>query len=555
VKARELNALSELDEEWTTMRRGAVRGWVAVAAVLGMALVAACGAVGANTGADADVPALGPMEPYGGDLAAEGAPKRGGTLLIGNDREIVSFDPTVQNGNAIANAVYDLLLRLTPDGTVAPYLAQSMETTDDGRTWRMGLRPGVLFSDGTPLDADAVVINTQRHIDAPASPAGVYARQIEQMTALDPLTVEFRLKNPLGDFPVVFTQGIFAGTLGMIVSPAALARYGDDIGNHPVGAGPFVITNWLRDNRMELTRNEHYWQEGMPYLDGLEVRPLSDTETRYATMVNGDVDMIYGGYNVELVRAYTNPAFRVYYGPGSGGFFFTFNFARKPFDDRRMREAVTRAIDVRALAASQYSNQLIGSDSLFAADSPYHSAAASDIWPGYDPERAKQLVQEYVADGGSAHFSFSTSRSEVTLGEFVQAQLSAVGMDVEVRYYDLAEFTSRLLQGGDFELISNLAGFDYPFPAAQRLLQTGGAINFGKYSNPEVDRLLGEAAATTDPAERARVYQQVELLVNQDLPLLFLSRSYLSTITKPDVKGIDRYITRDLFFASLWLDR
>jgi ABC-type transport system substrate-binding protein len=137
----------------------------------------------------------------------------------------------------------------------------------------------------------------------------------------------------------------------------------------------------------------------------------------------------------------------------------------------------------------------------------------------------------------------------------VQAQLSAVGMDVEVRYYDLAEFTSRLLQGGDFELISNLASFDYPFPAATRLLHTNGAINFGKYSNPQVDQLLDEAAATTDPAERTRAYQQVELLVNQDIPLLFLSRSYLSTITKPDVKGIDRYITRDLFFATTWLDR
>jgi peptide/nickel transport system substrate-binding protein len=334
-----------------------------------------------------------------------------------------------------------------------------------------------------------------------------------------------------------------------------LQQYGDDIGNHPVGAGPFELESWQRDNKMVLTRNDHYWQQGLPYLDALEVRPLSDTETRYSSMVNGDVDMIYGGYNNELVRAYTNPEFTVYYGPGSGGFFFTFNFAKAPFDDRRMREAVARSIDLRALAASQYGNQLVGSDSLFNVESPYHTQAASDIWPTYDPEKAKQLVQEYVASGGSPRFSFSTSRSEVTLGEFVQAQLAAVGMQVDVRYYDLAEFTSRVLQGGDFELISNLSSFDYPFPAAARLLSTTGAINFGKYSNPQVDQLLAEAAATTDPAERTRAYQQAEVLINQDIPLLFLSRSYLSTITKPDVKGIDRYITRDIFFATAWLDR
>ncbi|WP_312858848.1 ABC transporter substrate-binding protein [Pseudonocardia xinjiangensis] len=525
------------------------------AALAAAVVLAACGAVGANQGGEDGRPPLQAMRPYGGDPATEGEPRRGGTLVIGNDREVVSFDPTVQNGNAVAMAVYDLLLRLTPEGEVEPYLARSMETTDDGRTWVMGLREGVLFSDGTPLDARAVIVNTQRHIDAPASPAAVYAKQITAMRALDPLTVEFTLAAPLGDFPVVFTGSIFAGTLGMIISPAALAQYGDDIGNNPVGAGPFKVTSWQRDNRMELTRNEHYWQPGLPRLDGLEFRPLSDTETRYASMVNGDVDLIYGGYNTELVRAYVDPKFTVYYGPGSAGFFFTFNFARTPFDDRRMREAAVRAIDLRALAASQYGNQLVGSDSLFEARSPYHTEAASDLWPEYDPEQSRRLVQEYVADGGSPHITFTTSRSEVSLGEFVQAQLTAVGMQVDVEFFDLAEFTSRVLQGGDFQLISNLAPVDYPFPAIARLLGTSGAINFGKYSNPDVDRLLDEAAATLDSGVRTRAYQEVERLVNEDIALLFLSRSYASTITKPEVKGIDRTIGRDIFFATTWLDR
>jgi len=531
------------------------RAAAAVAALLVATVLTGCGAVGSNAGADSGAKPLQATAPYGGDRAAEGTPKRGGTLIIGNDREIVSFDPTVQNGNALANAVYDSLLKLAPDGTAQPYLANSMETTDRGTTWRMGLREGVLFSDGTPLDANAVIVNTQRHIDAPASPAGAYAKQIASMRAVDPLTVEFVLTAPLGDFPVVFTQSQFSGSLGMIISPAALQQYGKDIGNHPVGAGPFMITSWLRDNKMVLTRNPHYWQQGMPYLDGLEVRPLSDTETRYASMINGDVDVIYGGYNNELVRANANPNLKVYYGPGNAGFFFYFNFARAPFDDPRMREAAIRAIDLKALAASQYSNQLVGADALFDSASLFHTQAASDEWPAYDPEKAKQLVQEYVASGGRPDFSFKTSRSEVSLGEFVQAQMKAVGMNVTVQYYDLAEFSSTVLQGGDFELTSTVSAVDYPFPGVAKIMQTGGAINFGKYSNPEVDQLLTDAAATDDPAERTKDYQQVELIVNKDLPFLWLSRSYLSTITKPEVKGVDRYITRDLFFGSLWLDR
>ena len=528
----------------------------AFAAALCATLLAACGAVGQNNrGAPDDSTRVRTLNPYGGDLAAEGTPKPGGNLIIGNDREIVSFDPTRQNGNVAAQAIYDVLLRIRPDGTVQPWLARSMDTADGGLTWRLGLRPGVTFSDGTPLDADAVIINVQRHVDAAASPGHAYADRIASMRAVDPLTVEFTLKEPLGDFAVYFAQSFNAGSLGMIVSPAALAQYGDDIANHPVGAGPFVLDSWVRDNKMVLRKNPNYWQQGQPYLDSIEFRPLPDTETRYSTMQNGDVDMIYGGYNNELVRAFANPNLTTYYGPGNGGFFFYFNFQQKPFDDRRMREAVVRAVDLDALGASQYMGQLIGANGLFEDGSPYHNPQAAAAWPQHDPEKAKELVQQYVADGGSASFSFSTSRSEVSLGEFVQAQMAAVGITVELRFYDLAEFTSRVIQSGDFNLISWVNTFDYPYPGAARLLRTDGNVNYGKYSNPDVDRLLDEAGATTDEAQRTRDYQQVELLTNQDIAVAWLSRSYLSTITKPDVRGVDRYLSRDLFYGSLWLDR
>ena len=526
----------------------------AVAAALCLVVTAACGAVGPAS----DLPAdrrVHVVDPYGGDPETEGEPKRGGTLLIGNDRELVGFDPTVQSGNIIAPAVYDMLLRMSPDGEAQPYLAESMETPDGGRTWLLGLREGVTFSDGTPLDANAVIVNTQRHIDIPTSPAHVYAREITGMRAVDPLTVEFTLAEAHGDFPVVFAQSFNSGTLGMIISPAALAQWGDQIGSHPVGAGPFVLQDWVRDNRMRLVRNENYWQDGMPYLDGIEVRPLSDTETRYASMQNGDVDMIYGGYNTELVRAAADPNLREYYGSGNGGFFFYFNFNRAPFDDRRMREAVIRAIDLNALGASQYSGQLIRAGSLFADDSPYHTQEAADAWPAFDPEEARRLVAEYEAEGGQARFTFRTSRTEVTLGEFVQAQMAAVGIEVELEFFDLAEFTTRVIQGNDFELASWVNTFNYPYPAVERLLRSDGNLNYGRYANPEVDALLDRAAVTTDEAQRTADYQRVELLAGQDVAVGWLARSYLSTITKPDVRGMQRYLSRDTFYATLWLDR
>jgi peptide/nickel transport system substrate-binding protein len=532
------------------------RAFAGLVMAISVFVLAACGSAGAPAGAASEGRAsIEAVNPFGGDPAAEGTPKAGGSLRVGMDRDIASFDPTVQNANPAAFAVYDSLMKLTPDGSAEPYLAQSMETSDGGLTWRMALRPGVTFSDGTPLDANAVIVNVQRHIDKPASPARLAAQRIKSMRAVDPLTVEFDLDSPLGSFPVVFAQPTFVGTMGMIISPAALQQYGDDIGRHPVGAGPFTLSEWVPGSHLRLQRNAKYWQEGKPYLDELEFRPLSDTESRYASVQNGDVDVILAAYNTELVRALRDPNLTTYYGPGDSGELLYFNFSRPPFDDRRMREAVVRALDLRALGASLYNNQLVTAQSLFGEDSPYHTDEATQAWPAFDLERAKQLVDEYRAEGGSTSLTLKTTTARGQFGEFVQAQLAAVGITLNVQLYDLAQYSSQVVQSGDFDLTTTVSSFDSPYPAAERLFATGGSANYGKYSNPQVDSLLREAASTADDAAREKAYQQVELTVNQDLAVCWLSRAYLSTVTRKDVKGVDRYLSRDMFYASLWLDR
>ena len=526
----------------------------AVLVALGVAvLVAACGAApGRPAGGGEPLVAV---NPYGGDRAAEGEPQRGGTLVLGMTSEITSFDPTVYSGNSAATAVYDSLLRMTPGGGVEPYLARSMDSPDGGRTWLMGLRQGVRFQDGTDLDADAVLVNVQRHIDVASSPAHASAMMIESMRAVDPLTVEFVLTEPMGEFPTVFALPFTDGALGMIVSPAALAEYGDDIGRHPVGAGPFRFVEWVPDSKSVFVRNDDYWQQGLPYLDGLEFRPLPDTESRFASVVNGDVDVVFGGYNQELVRGLADPNLEVYYGPGDGGEFLRFGFTQPPFDDRRMREALVRSIDLGALGASQYNSRLVPAKSLFGDDSPYHTQAASDAWPQYDPERAMQLIEEYRAGGGHPDFTFKTTTSRVAFAEFVQAQLAAVGVTVQVQFFDIAQFTSVVAQSGDFQLTTWVGEVNSSYPGVSRLLGTGGSGNHGRYSNPEVDQLLDRAKLTTDDAERIKYYQRVEQLSGQDLAVAWFSRTYRSTITRRDVNGMDRYQAGTMWYATTWLAR
>jgi peptide/nickel transport system substrate-binding protein len=539
-------------------RRRGSRAVALLAVGLATSLVAACGANLPPVGDGAGETTIRTVNPYGDDLSAEGEPRRGGTLVMAMDREIVGFDPTVSNTNQAALAVYDSLLKLNGEGEPEPYLAKSMTSPDNGLTWVLELREGVRFSDGTPLDATAVIVNVQRHIDRVSSPGHRFTEPIASMTAVDPLTVEFALSEPFGPFPVAFASGFAYGGLGIIISPAALEEYGDDIARHPVGAGPFVLTGWVPDSHMNLERNQNYWQQGMPYLDGLEFRPLPDTETRYASIENGDVDLIFAGFHTELLRGLANPNLKVYFGSGNGAEFVYMNHEQAPFDDHRMREAVVRGIDLDALAATQFKGQMERAPGWFGADSAYHSPEAEAAWPAYDPERAKALVAEYVAGGGSATVQYSSTNApnRVALTEFLQAQMAAIGITLEPHFYDLAQYTSSVMLAGDFQLAGWVGGpNDAPYPAVHNLLHSAGRSNYGGYSNPDVDAMLEQAAATTDEAERTRLYQQVELRSNQDIAVGFYSRGYLSTIVKPEVKGVVRYLTRDMFFATTWLDR
>ncbi|GEL24592.1 glutathione ABC transporter substrate-binding protein [Pseudonocardia sulfidoxydans NBRC 16205] len=536
-------------------RRWPTRAAVAVLAV-GTLLLTACGS---NAGGGADGPELRTVNPFGDDLATEAPAKNGGTLILAEDREIVSFDPTIQNSNMAALAVYDSLLKLDDKGVPQPYLAKSMDTTDNGTTWRMGLRPEVTFSDGTPLDAQSVITNVQRHIDKKSSPSNRYAVVIGSMRAVDPTTVEFTLKNPSGTFPQLFALPFSSGNLGTIVSPKALQEKGEaGIAKEPVGAGPFVFSSWVRDSKLTLSKNPNYWQQGLPHLDGLEFRPLPDTETRYASIENGDVDVMFGGYHTELIRGLGNPNLKVYYGSGNGAEYIYFNQQKAPFDDRRMREAVIRSIDLNALAASQYRGQMERASGYFGDDTPYSTQQSRDSWPAFDIEKAKQLVADYKAGGGNATVQYKTTNApnRVAFAEFLQAQLKAAGIDIQVQFYDLAQYSSSVVQSHDFQIAGWVGGpTDTPFPGAYNLFHSGGSTNYGEYSNPQVDALLDTAVSTTDPDELAKAYQQVQQLTNDDLAVAYYSRGYLSTIAKPEVEGMQRYLTRDTFFANMWLDR
>jgi peptide/nickel transport system substrate-binding protein len=528
------------------------RPWY-LAILLVLALVGT--ACGNQLGERVSTPAgLDTSQPFGGDPAKEGTPQRGGTLVVGMYTEARSFDPTI-GSNLMASAVYDSLLKMDSKGVPQPLLAESMTTPDDGTTWVLKLRPGLNFQDGTPLNADAVLFNIARQRDKPTALGHLYTEPIETMTATDDLTVTFVLKRPTGSFPVSFALPFSSGNLGTIASPAAVQKWGDDYGRHPVGAGPYEFVEWIPNNKITVKRFDGYWDTGKPYLDGIEFRPLSDTETRYASVVNGDIDLDIGGFFSEVSRSSANKDLVTYYGPGGDGQFLYFNLTKAPLDDRRVREALIRAIDPNALNATQYNNAGELAVTAFAEGDQYYSQKAADAYPTFDVEKAKQLVADYKASGGNPDFTYNTGNSpdDHQLGQFLQAQWAAIGVNVSLQFDDIATFIGPVVQGTQFGTATWISGpYENPFPFMFNQFHSGGINNYGKYSNPEVDAALEEAKSTTDPAAQVAAYQRAQELINTDLPVVWLARAAKAAIARPDVKGVSRYLSSELFWAGTW---
>jgi peptide/nickel transport system substrate-binding protein len=529
------------------------RSLAALGLLLVLALVAT--ACGSNLGTQVTSAAgLDTSKPFGGDPATEGTPQRGGTLIVGMYTEARSFDPTI-GSNLMASAIYDSLLKMDSKGVPQPLLAESMTTPDEGTTWVLKLRPGVTFQDGTPLDADAVIFNVARQRDIPTALGHLYTEPIDTMIATDNLTVTFTLKRPTGSFPVSFALPFSSGNLGTIASPAAVQKWGDDYGRHPVGAGPFEFVDWIPNNRITVKRFDNYWDKGKPYLDGIEFRPLPDTDSRYVSVVNGDIDLDIGGFFSEVSRSSANKDLVTYYGAGGDGQFLYFNLTKAPLDDRRVREALIRAIDPKALNATQYDNAGELASTAFAEGDQYYSQKAADSYPKFDVEKAKQLIADYKASGGNPDFTFNTGNSpdDHQMAQFLQAQWAAIGVNVTLQFDDISTFIGPVVQGTQFGTATWISGpYENPFPFMFNQFYTGGINNYGKYSNPQVDAALDEAKSSTDPAVQVAAYQKAQELINTDLPVLWLSRAAKAAIAQPDVKGVSRYLSSELFWAGTW---
>ncbi|AEA28990.1 ABC-type transporter, periplasmic subunit (plasmid) [Pseudonocardia dioxanivorans CB1190] len=486
---------------------------------------------------------------------AGGEPQRGGSVSYLTAFDVKSLDPlrlTVinsQNYEAVrALPIFDALVYA--DGKTGEAVMQTAEslTSSDNIRWTLTLKPGITFTDGTAYDAEAVKFNWDRLRD-PQNAAGSLdtASKIDSITVAGPTTVSVVLKQPNSTFPS-FVAG---SPLTLIGSPTAIQADATAFGNQPVGAGPFVLKQWVKNGTMTLERNPAYWNAPYPYLDEVEIRTVADAQQRFQTLAAGqaDLDLSTPQY---LAQAKQTPGVVTRLTDQSGGRLLALNNAKAPFNDVLARKAVASALDYRTLNDIRFQNADLAPGPFFATSSQLFDPALS--WPQFDREAAQRMFDEYAAkNGGPLTFTITFDAPDRQSAEAVQSQLAGYrNLVVDIQILDGTAYVAGL-PGGDYQMFSLYRPFISPEPSLSDTYQCGSARNYIKYCNPEVDRLLAAGRSTQDPDQRRTIYQDVAKVIIADQPAIIWAQYIQVLNMKDDVQGYTPVTDTCPLFDRMWL--
>jgi ABC-type transport system substrate-binding protein len=503
-----------------------------------------------------------------------GSPVKGGSLTVGIVAEIDGFYPPNNhwdtNGFIYANTIYDPLCAIAADGSIQPYLCQSITPNATFDTWTMVLRPNVKFNDGTALTAD-VVVNNYTELNASLL-TGQALAQVVSCTATDPMTVVYKLQGPNSGFPAGLTS-----QLGYVVGQAMIdsVKAGDKTPT-PVGTGPFIYQSWQPNDQFVATRNPNYWRGGLPYLDQITFRPIPDTIQRESTLKTGGVDMIESTDPDTINRFKGQSQYQVV-DSATGVLgeptvaFVMLNTAVAPTNDLNIRKALAMSLDqatVQKIFGGGLTKPING---LFLSDSPYYSNPG---YPAYDPAAAKKLVSQYAAQHGTPKLTLLTI-TDPRLGQVVQIiqqMWNQVGFDVTISQVEQANIINDFIAGQFQAATSYQFGtidpdLNYVWWSTTTVKPVGQiALNFPRNSDPVIEQNMLTGRHATDQATRVAAYQTVNEQLAKDLPYLWLEQYIFSEVATDRVQnfanptlpsGAKQYaFDEGIFFPTqIWLSK
>lgn len=483
----------------------------------------------------------------GPSTAPEGNTAARDTLIFSAPADATTLDPhntTDTESDQVIHMVFEGLLGFDEKMTIVGKLAERWEVAPDGVTWTFQLRRGISFHDGTPFNADAVQRNFARVLD----PAQKHKRlplfvMLDRVEVVDQHTVRIITKYPFGAF-----EPTIAHVSSAIINPVISAKYGADFGKSAPatsGTGPYRVVSWKKDQEIILERVDNHWRGTAP-TRRLIYRPIPEGAARVLALEAGDVDVISRVPPPDLKRLDAAGKVSVIRTPSIGAQQFRFNLTKKPLDDVRVRQAISYAIDRRAIVDQLMTGFAIASTS---ALTPIMRGYAALGEIPYDPEKAKALLREAGLPNGFETKIATTPRYPmgVELAETVAAQLKLVGIDAAIQVYDwgtMVQFWAGLPPEKNPQEIfimgagASTADADW---GLRPIFQTAptNENNYGYYSNAEFDRVIQAAMRETDEAARQALYTRAQQIVYLDDPgAVWLFDNFYIVATRKPVAGV-----------------
>lgn len=468
---------------------------------------------------------------FTGTLANAQEPVRGGTLRLGFSADPGGFDPAQGPSgmsHVVIEQIYSTLMSVDENALPYPDLAKSYEMSEDGLQYTFRLREGVTFHNGDPLTAEDVKFTFDRLRD----PDSGYSYQsqvetIEDVEAVDDLTVVFKLSRPTGPF---LTYMAFPGSS---IVPKALLESGHNLNAEPIGSGPFKFVSYQPRSMIRFERNENFYEPGKPYFDGMEFHLIADVTALTNAVLSGTINFSNEIPPRDWQRVKDAEGIVGLTLEGSRFYWLLPNNETPPMDNPLVRQAIAHAIDRSAIVAGTFYGQAVPFKGGVIPEWNWAHADIDYFSEGADPERARELLSEAgYPEGFETSLTMASSfPAMVSMAPIIQANLAAVGIRVQVSTMEIPRYWDEVWGPSNFGMtamywVSPLAD---PDDFVYNNYACGTGINVQKSCDAEMDALLEEAKSGTTEKERKEVYRRQQELSLEQMPIVPLVNSYILT--------------------------
>ena len=501
--------------------------------------------------------------------AAAMEPQYGGTLVVGLEAETTNgLNPVnaqaAVSGHILFRALYDTLTVEGSDGTIVPNLLESFTSNDDFTEWTLTLRPGLMFHDGSPADAAAL----KRHFEeqAKGTLTGILVSdwEIQSIEVLDDVSIKMVFGRSYSAFPSFLTSH-----LGYFGAPSMHDLGAEEAARNPIGTGPFMLDEWIPNEVTRMVRNPNYWRtdsEGrqLPYLDGIDFRPIPDTDARYAALRSGDLDAT--SVNEGLRVDDYNEEFKTYWQEDryAETTYLLLNNSRPPFNDVEFRRAIAQCTDRQTYSTLRWDGQ-VPDDGPFSPGTPGHLDDTG--FPGYDPGAGSATIARL----GVTNVDLGTTNDPANLlsTELIATMWNDCGLDVNITQVDQAELITNAVFGNFSAFLwRQHEGFGV---ATERVwwhskFGQGIALNFGRINNPAIDAALDEVLTTTDLDRQRELAEDINRAFGEGVHYLWFYNSNWLFATYDHVHGVDnltfdggarheRIFSGRVFLTETWIEQ